>query len=249
MAAHQSRGDVDAFTTLHTADATAQDEITIYFTNTGGLRRDSGIWRTTARTQHEIHCSPARRSWVSPHPVDHPLVVKASPPRPTSSSPSASSTASCRTKCSTAFRQTLAHAARRTRRSADCDPARRARPSAHRCRGRRRDCCDGCRRHWLGPIVPGLQYFRGKAGTATLTIPRSREVRQAFRYPPMPSPTPRCKHLGHVTHPGRKTAGAGDPEECTLSRSWISSAARTGDILYRGASPWARLAPARRETF
>jgi hypothetical protein len=42
---------------------------------------------------------------------------------------------------------------------------------------------------------------------------------------------------------GRKTAGAGDPEELTLSEllDFIGSAAQ-GDILYRGASAWARLA-------
>lgn len=42
---------------------------------------------------------------------------------------------------------------------------------------------------------------------------------------------------------GRKTAGAGDAEECTLSEvlDFIGSAAQ-GDILYRGASDWARLA-------
>lgn len=42
---------------------------------------------------------------------------------------------------------------------------------------------------------------------------------------------------------GRKTASAGDTEECTLSEvlDFIGSAAR-GDILYRGASAWARLA-------
>ncbi|HXG79705.1 MAG TPA: DUF2793 domain-containing protein [Methyloceanibacter sp.] len=41
---------------------------------------------------------------------------------------------------------------------------------------------------------------------------------------------------------GRKTSGAGDPEECTLSEvlDFIGSAAQ-GDILYRGASGWARL--------
>lgn len=41
---------------------------------------------------------------------------------------------------------------------------------------------------------------------------------------------------------GRRTAGAGDPEECTLSQilDFIVSAAQ-GDILYRGASGWARL--------
>src|SRR6185436_14060836 len=41
---------------------------------------------------------------------------------------------------------------------------------------------------------------------------------------------------------GRKTAAAGDPEECTLSEilDFIGSAAQ-GDILYRGASAWARL--------
>lgn len=41
---------------------------------------------------------------------------------------------------------------------------------------------------------------------------------------------------------GRKTAGAGDVEECTLSEvlDFIGSAAQ-GDILYRGAAGWARL--------
>jgi len=41
---------------------------------------------------------------------------------------------------------------------------------------------------------------------------------------------------------GRKTSGAGDAEECTLSEilDFIGSAAQ-GDILYRGASAWARL--------
>lgn len=42
---------------------------------------------------------------------------------------------------------------------------------------------------------------------------------------------------------GRNTAGSGDPEEVTLSQmlDWIGSATH-GDILYRGASAWARLA-------
>jgi len=42
---------------------------------------------------------------------------------------------------------------------------------------------------------------------------------------------------------GRKTAGAGDTEECTLSEvlDFVGSAAQ-GDILYRDASAWARLA-------
>lgn len=41
---------------------------------------------------------------------------------------------------------------------------------------------------------------------------------------------------------GRKTASAGDAEECTLSEilDFIGSAAQ-GDVLYRGASAWARL--------
>lgn len=41
---------------------------------------------------------------------------------------------------------------------------------------------------------------------------------------------------------GRKTSGSGDTEECTLSEllDFIGSAAQ-GDILYRGASAWARL--------
>ena len=42
---------------------------------------------------------------------------------------------------------------------------------------------------------------------------------------------------------GRNTAGAGDTEEVTLSQilDWVGSAAQ-GDILYRGAATWARLA-------
>lgn len=42
---------------------------------------------------------------------------------------------------------------------------------------------------------------------------------------------------------GRKSSGAGDAEECTLSEilDFIGSAAQ-GDLLYRGASAWARLA-------
>lgn len=42
---------------------------------------------------------------------------------------------------------------------------------------------------------------------------------------------------------GRNTAGAGDVEEVTLSQllDWVGSAAQ-GDILYRGAASWARLA-------
>lgn len=42
---------------------------------------------------------------------------------------------------------------------------------------------------------------------------------------------------------GRKTSGAGDVEECTLSEilDFIGSAAQ-GDLLYRGSSAWARLA-------
>lgn len=41
---------------------------------------------------------------------------------------------------------------------------------------------------------------------------------------------------------GRKTAGAGDTEECTLSEilDFVGSAAQ-GDILYRGAATWTRL--------
>lgn len=42
---------------------------------------------------------------------------------------------------------------------------------------------------------------------------------------------------------GRKTAGSGDTEECTLSEvlDFVGSAAQ-GDLLYRGSSNWARLA-------
>jgi len=42
---------------------------------------------------------------------------------------------------------------------------------------------------------------------------------------------------------GRKTAAAGDTEECTLSEvlDFVGSAAQ-GDLLYRGASTWTRLA-------
>jgi len=49
---------------------------------------------------------------------------------------------------------------------------------------------------------------------------------------------------------GRKTSGAGDVEECTLSEvlDFIGSAAQ-GDILYRGASGWARLPAGTANTF
>lgn len=49
---------------------------------------------------------------------------------------------------------------------------------------------------------------------------------------------------------GRKTAGAGDTEECSLSDvlDFIGSAAQ-GDILYRGASSWARLPAGTSGTF
>lgn len=49
---------------------------------------------------------------------------------------------------------------------------------------------------------------------------------------------------------GRKTAGAGDVEECTLSEvlDFISSAAQ-GDILTRGAAGWQRLAAGASGTF
>lgn len=49
---------------------------------------------------------------------------------------------------------------------------------------------------------------------------------------------------------GRNTAGAGDTEEVTLSQllDWIGSAAQ-GDILYRGASTWSRLAAGANGTF
>ena len=42
---------------------------------------------------------------------------------------------------------------------------------------------------------------------------------------------------------GRNTSGSGDPEEVSLSQllDWIGSATR-GDVLYRGASTWSRLA-------
>jgi hypothetical protein len=42
---------------------------------------------------------------------------------------------------------------------------------------------------------------------------------------------------------GRNSSGAGDPEEVTFSQflDWVGSAAH-GDVLYRGASAWARLA-------
>lgn len=50
-------------------------------------------------------------------------------------------------------------------------------------------------------------------------------------------------NMASNTVKGRKTAGTGDPEDCTLSEvlDFIGSAAQ-GDILYRGASGWARLA-------
>jgi hypothetical protein len=50
-------------------------------------------------------------------------------------------------------------------------------------------------------------------------------------------------NMAASTIKARKTAGTGDPEDCTLSEilDFIGSAAQ-GDILYRGASAWSRLA-------
>lgn len=50
-------------------------------------------------------------------------------------------------------------------------------------------------------------------------------------------------NMANKTIKARKTAAAGDPEDCTLSEvlDFITSAAH-GDILYRGAATWARLA-------
>ncbi len=61
---------------------------------------------------------------------------------------------------------------------------------------------------------------------------------------PSPSPASSAVQFGATTRLlARKTAGAGSGEECTLSEilDFIGSAAR-GDLLYRGASGWARLA-------
>ena len=61
---------------------------------------------------------------------------------------------------------------------------------------------------------------------------------------PSPLPLSTAVQFGATTRLlARKTAGAGAGEECTLSEilDFIGSAAR-GDILYRGASGWARLA-------
>jgi len=61
---------------------------------------------------------------------------------------------------------------------------------------------------------------------------------------PSPSPASAAVQFGATTRLlARKTSGAGAGEECTLSEilDFIGSAAR-GDILYRGASAWLRLA-------
>jgi hypothetical protein len=53
---------------------------------------------------------------------------------------------------------------------------------------------------------------------------------------------PKLADMAASTIKARKTASVGDPEDCTLSEvlDFIGSAAQ-GDILYRGASGWARL--------
>jgi hypothetical protein len=72
----------------------------------------------------------------------------------------------------------------------------------------------------------------GSAGSATLTI-----ANDAVTYAKLQNVSATSRVLG------RKTSGAGDTEECTLSEvlDFVGSAAQ-GDILYRGSSAWARLA-------
>jgi hypothetical protein len=73
-------------------------------------------------------------------------------------------------------------------------------------------------------------------GDLTGTYPNPSVANNAVTYAKMQDVSATSRILG------RKTTGAGDPEECTLSDilDFIGSAAQ-GDILYRGASGWARL--------
>ena len=79
-------------------------------------------------------------------------------------------------------------------------------------------------------------YFANITPGAT-TVDTAQLVNNAVTYAKMQDVSATARILA------RKTAGAGDPEECTLSEilDFIASAAQ-GDILYRGASTWARLA-------
>lgn len=85
-------------------------------------------------------------------------------------------------------------------------------------------------------VTPAL----GTPASGTLTnctgLPTAGLVNDAVTYAKMQNVSATSRVLG------RKTASAGDPEECTLSEvlDFIGSAAQ-GDILYRGAAAWARL--------
>lgn len=74
------------------------------------------------------------------------------------------------------------------------------------------------------------------AGVADGSITTAKLADDAVTYAKMQNISATARILG------RKTAGAGDTEECTLSEvlDFIASATQ-GDILYRGASAWARL--------
>ena len=69
------------------------------------------------------------------------------------------------------------------------------------------------------------------AGSSTLTI-----TSDAVTYAKMQNVTETARVIG------RRTTGAGDPEECSLSQvlDFVGSATQ-GDLLYRGASTWTRL--------
>lgn len=69
------------------------------------------------------------------------------------------------------------------------------------------------------------------AGSSSLTISNN-----AVTYAKMQDVTATARVIG------RRTTGAGDPEECSLSQvlDFVGSAAQ-GDLLYRGASEWTRL--------
>jgi hypothetical protein len=84
----------------------------------------------------------------------------------------------------------------------------------------------------------GLE-FTGSAGVriADLGVTTAKLAADAVTYAKIQNVSATSRLLG------RKTAAAGDTEECTLSEvlDFIGSSAH-GDILYRGASAWARLA-------
>lgn len=92
-----------------------------------------------------------------------------------------------------------------------------------------------------GEIVSGGYYdFIYDATNAVFQIQNATPV--AASIPADSITNAKLADMATQTIKARKTAGTGDPEDCTLSEvlDFIGSAAQ-GDILYRGASAWQRL--------